>query len=144
MSNLETIQKLTLGVEDTQEVIITYDDNDYPFTLRPLTSGELSTLKVLEKKTLKVKVGMKNGKRQKVESNFEDIDISAGEYQESQLKVIYKAVALSLSVDGEKVTVNDVKDMKQGVPELLFDKVVEVSRLTAQDLTLLQNFRQNK
>ena len=52
MSNKDMIQKLTLGVDDIQEVCIDWDGEEVQFRLRPLTSGELSKLQVIEKKPL--------------------------------------------------------------------------------------------
>ena len=46
------IQKLTLGVDDIQEVCIDWEGEELEFKLRPLTSGELSKLQVIEKKPL--------------------------------------------------------------------------------------------
>ena len=62
MSNKDMIQKLTLGVDDIQEVMIDFDGEEVQFRLRPLTSGELSKLQVIEKKPLSIKVNMRNGK----------------------------------------------------------------------------------
>ena len=144
MSNKDMIQKLTLGVEDIQTVNITWEDEELEFKLRPLTSGELSKLQVIEKKPLQIKVNMRNGKREAVQSNMNDVDINTGEFTEAQSEAMYKAVALSLSVDGEKVTVDMVKGMVVGLPELLFTEVINVSRLSDNDLTMVKQFRKNE
>ena len=57
---------------------------------------------------------------------------------------MYKAVALSLSVDGEKVTIDEVRNMIVGLPELLFQQVINVSRLSDNDLTMVKQFRKNE
>ena len=144
MSNKDMIQKLTLGVEDIQTVNITWEDEELEFKLRPLTSGELSKLQVIEKKPLQIKVNMRNGKREAVQSNMNDVDINTGEFTEAQSEAMYKAVALSLSVDGEKVTADMVKGMVVGLPELLFTEVINVSRLSDNDLTMVKQFRKNE
>ena len=144
MSNKDMIQKLTLGVEDIQTVNITWEDEELEFKLRPLTSGELSKLQVIEKKPLQIKVNMRNGKREAVQSNMNDVDINTGEFTEAQSEAMYKAVALSMSVDGEKVTVDMVKGMVVGLPELLFTEVINVSRLSDNDLTMVKQFRKNE
>ena len=138
------IQKLTLGVEDIQTVNITWEDEELEFKLRPLTSGELSKLQVIEKKPLQIKVNMRNGKREAVQSNMNDVDINTGEFTEAQSEAMYKAVALSLSVDGEKVTTDMVKNMIVGLPELLFQQVINVSKLSDADLTMVKQFRKNE
>ena len=144
MSNKDMIQKLTLGTEDIQTVNITWEDEELEFRLRPLTSGELSKLQVIEKKPLQIKVNMRNGKREAVQSNMNDVDINTGEFTEAQSEAMYKAVALSLSVDGEKVTVDMVKGMVVGLPELLFTEVINVSRLSDADLSTVKQFRKNE
>ena len=138
------IQKLTLGTEDIQTVNITWEDEELEFKLRPLTSGELSKLQVIEKKPLSIKVNMRNGKREAVQSNMNDVDINTGEFTEAQAEAMYKAVALSLSVDGEKVTTDEVRNMIVGLPELLFQQVINVSRLSDADLTMVKQFRKNE
>ena len=144
MSNKDMIQKLTLGVEDIQTVNITWEDEELEFKLRPLTSGELSKLQVIEKKPLQIRVNMRNGKREAVQSNMNDVDINTGEFTEAQSEAMYKAVALSLSVDGEKVTTDMVKGMVVGLPELLFTEVINVSKLSDADLTMVKQFRKNE
>ena len=138
------IQKLTLGTEDIQTVNITWEDEELEFKLRPLTSGELSKLQVIEKKPLQIKVNMRNGKREAVQTNMNDVDINTGEFTEAQSEAMYKAVALSLSVDGEKVTTDEVRNMIVGLPELLFTEVINVSRLSDADLTMVKQFRKNE
>ena len=87
---------------------------------------------------------MRNGKREAVQSNMNDVDINTGEFTEAQSEAMYKAVALSMSVDGEKVTVDMVKGMVVGLPELLFTEVINVSRLSDNDLTMVKQFRKNE
>ena len=138
------IQKLTLGVDDIQEVCIDWEGEELEFKLRPLTSGELSKLQVIEKKPLQIRVNMRNRKREAVQSNMNDVDINTGEFTEAQSEAMYKAVALSLSVDGEKVTTDEVRGMVVGLPELLFTEVINVSKLSDADLTMVKQFRKNE
>ena len=144
MSNKDMIQKLTLGVDDIQTVSIDWEGEELEFKLRPLTSGELSKLQVIEKKPLQIRVNMRNGKREAVQSNMNDVDINTGEFTEAQAEAMYKAVALSLSVDGEKVTTDEVRGMVVGLPELLFTEVINVSKLSDADLTMVKQFRKNE
>ena len=144
MGNKDMIQRLTLGVDDIQEVSIDWEGEELEFRLRPLTSGELSRLQVIEKKPLRLKVNMRNGRREAVQTNMNDVDINTGEFTEAQSEAMYKAVALSLSVDGEKVTTDEVRNMVVGLPELLFQQVINVSRLSDNDLTMVKQFRKNE
>ena len=144
MSNKDMIQKLTLGIDDIQTVSIDWEGEELEFKLRPLTSGELSKLQVIEKKPLSIKVNMRNGKREAVQTNMNDVDINTGEFTEAQAEAMYKAVALSLSVDGEKVTTDEVRGMVVGLPELLFTQVINVSKLSDADLTMVKQFRKNE
>ena len=69
MSNLEILQKLTLGTEATETITV----NGEEIEIRPLTSGELSELQTIEKKGFVMKVGLgAKGKRTKVETNNTD------------------------------------------------------------------------
>ena len=139
MNNLEVIQKLTLGTENTETVKINYNDEDYTFTMRPLTDGELTRLQTIEKKPLVVKVGMQGGKRTSVQSN--DVDINTGEFTEAQAEAMYEAIALSLSVDGETITASDIKTLPAGLPSVIFEQVVNISKLSEDDLTIIKSFQ---
>ena len=139
MNNLEVIQKLTLGTEKTETVKINYNDEDYTFTMRPLTDGELTRLQTIEKKPLVVKVGMQGGKRTSVQSN--DVDINTGEFTEAQAEAMYEAIALSLSVDGETITASDIKTLPAGLPSVIFEQVVNISKLSDDDLTIIKSFQ---
>ncbi len=143
MSNLEMLQKLSLGTEDTETVIIDFEGETGEFTLRPLTSGELSKLQSIEKKPLVVTVGMRNGKRETVNSNINDVDINTGEFTEAQSEAMYQAIAWSLSTNDEIIIPDDVKAMKAGLPEILFEKVIEISQLSIDDLTAIKTFRKD-
>lgn len=144
VSNTEMIQKLTLGKEDTQEVFIDWNGEPTAWRMRPLTSGELSRLQVIEKKPFHIKVGMKNGKRQAVQTNMNDIDINTAEFTEAQNEALYLAVSLSLSCDGETVKPETIKGMPAGLPELLFTEAIEISRLSDNDLTMVKQFRKTE
>ena len=142
-NNLEAIRKLSLGTEDTQLVKIEYEGEEYELTMRPLTDGELTRIQSIEKKPLVVKVGMQNGQRTSVQSNINDVDINTGEFTEAQNNAMYEAIALSLSVDGETVIADDIKEMKAGLPGIIFEQVIRISQLSDDDLTLIKTFRKN-
>ena len=144
-SNLEMLQKFTLGKEAIETVTIEFEDEKADFTIRPLTSGELSKLQAIEKKKLNVKVALENGKRKKTsvsedDTKVQDVNINTGEFTESQAEAMYKAIAWSLSIDDEIVPVEMVKKMMPGMPEVLFTEVIRISKLTESDLTSIKSF----
>lgn len=144
-SNLEMLQKLTLGKDAVETVNIEFEDEKADFTIRPLTSGELSKLQAIEKKKLNVKVALENGKRKKTsvseeDTEVQDVNINTGEFTESQAEAMYKAIAWSLSIDDEKIPVEMVKNMLPGMPEILFEHVIRISKLTKSDLTSIKSF----
>ena len=144
-SNLEMLQKLTLGKDAVENITIEFEDKTADFTLRPLTSGELSKLQAIEKKKLNVKVALENGKRTKTtvseeDTKVQDVNINTGEFTESQAEAMYKAIAWSLSVDDEIILPDDVKKMMPGMPELIFEHVIRISKLSESDLTSVKSF----
>ena len=139
MNNLEVIQKITLGTENTETVKINYNNEDYTFTMRPLNDGELTRLQTIEKKPLVVKVGMQGGKRTSIQSN--DVDINTGEFTEAQNEAMYEAIALSLSVNGETITASDIKTLPAGLPGEIFKQVITISKLSEDDLTIIKSFQ---
>lgn len=144
-SNLEMLQKLTLGKDAVETITIEFEDKTADFTIRPLTSGELSKLQAIEKKKLNVKVALENGKRKKTtvsedDTKVQDVNINTGEFTESQAEAMYKAIAWSLSVDDEIILPDDVKKMMPGMPELIFEHVIRISKLSESDLTSVKSF----
>ena len=135
------LQKLSLGTKDIETVIIDFEGEKAEFKIRPLTSGELSKLQTIEKKPLVVTVGMNNGKRESVKSNISDVDINTGEFTEAQSEAMYQAIAWSLSVEDEIILADDVKAMRAGLPELIFEEVITISKLSDTDLTAIKTFR---
>ena len=138
MNNLETLQKLTLGTDLTENVKINFENEDYEFEMRPLNDGELSKLQSIEKKPLVIKVGMQNGKRQTVTTNMNDVDINTGEFTEAQNEAMYNAISLSMNVP-----VEEIKKLPAGLPRVLFEQVIRISKLSDDDLTVIKSFRKD-
>ena len=138
MNNLDIIRKLSLGTDDTETVTLNFEDETIELTMRPLTDGELTKLQSIEKKPLTVTVGMQNGKRTSVHTN--DVDINTGEFTEAQNEAMYTAIALSLSVNGDTVTADDIKELKAGLPGVIFKEVIRISKLSQDDLSLVKSF----
>ena len=139
MNNLETLQKLTLGTDLTENVKINFENTDYEFEMRPLNDGELSKLQSIEKKPLVIKVGMQNGKRQTVQTNMNDVDINTGEFTEAQNEAMYNAISLSMNVP-----VEEIKKLPAGLPRVLFEQVIRISKLSDDDLTIIKSFRKDE
>jgi hypothetical protein len=142
MKNTDILQKLTLGTDKVSDVKIVFEDEDYEFKIRPLTDGELTKLQAIEKKPLVVKVGMQGGRRTSVQTN--DVDINTGEFMEAQNEAMYNAIAWSLSVDGEDVHPDTIKVLPAGLPQVLFEQVINISKLSDEDLTVIKQFRKNE
>ena len=141
--NEDIISKLTLGVDETETVKIKQGKETIEVELRPLTSGEVSILKKLEKSPYVMQMKINNN-GDRVEVNREDmvankennLDIPMGEFSEAKSKVIYSAVAWSMDC-----TVKEVKGFYKGVPEQIFKEVIRISNITEDDLTTLKEFR---
>lgn len=139
MNNLETLRKLSLGKDDKTTVKINFEDEDYEFEMRPLTDGELTKLQSIEKKPLIVKVGMQGGKRTSMQTNMNDVDINTGEFTEAQNESMYQAIGWSLDVP-----VDAVKGLPAGLPGVLFEQVIRISKLSDDDLTIIKSFRKDE
>ena len=136
-NNFEMLQKLSSGKNHIEEINI----NGVKLNIRPLSDGELTKLQVIEKKpyTMNMKLNSK-GKRGETK-NTQDMDVGMGEFTSSQAKAMYTAVAWSLSIDNDTVSIDDVRNLDKGVPELIFKEVVRISKLTESDLSAIKNFR---
>ena len=137
-NNFEMLQKLSSGKNHIEEIKI----NGVKLNIRPLSDGELTRLQVIEKKpyTMNMKLNSK-GKRGETNTNTQDMDVGMGEFTQSQSEAMYTAVAWSLSIDDDKFTVDDVRNLDKGVPELIFKEVVRISKLNESDLSAIKNFR---
>jgi hypothetical protein len=82
---------------------------------------------------------MQNGKRQTVHTNMNDIDINTGEFTEAQNEAMYNAISLSMNVP-----VEEIKKLPAGLPGVLFEQVIRISKLSDTDLTIIKSFRKNQ
>ena len=133
MNNNEIISKLTLGKDKIETVKI----NDVEIELRPLTSGELNKLQIIDKKGLTMKVGVNPTGKKQVHTN--DIDVNASELTRYQNEAVYTAVAWSMGIEPKIVENFDV-----GIPEKIFMEVVRISNLSDTDLTAIKQFRKTE
>ena len=138
MSNLEMLERLTKGIDATETITIEGEEMD----IRPLTSGELSQLQIIEKKGFVMKVGVgAKGKRTSVETSNTDVDVNAGDFTKYQSEALFKAVAWGLSVDGEKVKPEQIEALPAGIPEQICQEIVRISKINNNDLTIIKTFR---
>jgi hypothetical protein len=63
---------------------------------------------------------------------------------EAQNEAMYNAIAWSLSVDGEDVHPDTIKVLPAGLPQILFEQVINISKLSDEDLTVIKQFRKNE
>lgn len=142
MSNMEMLAKLSQGKNRVETVPLFVDGEKVAeYEMRPLSSGEVSKLRIMENKPYKMKMQIdNNGKRKGTKKEFSDMEIGMGEFSEVQTKSMYTAIAWSLSIGDEKIPVEAIYDLDAGIPELLFEKVIELSGLTENDLKSVKTF----
>ena len=143
MSNMEMLEKLSQGKNRVETVPLFIDGEKVAeYEMRPLTSGEVSKLKIIENKPYKMtmQIDAKGKRKGDAQEKLSDMDIGMGEFSEVQTKAMYTAIAWSLSVGGEKIPVEAIYDLDKGIPGLLFEKVIELSGLTAADLKAVKLF----
>jgi len=133
MNNNEIIEKLTLGKDKVETVKI----DDVEITLRPLTSGELSKLQIIDKKGLTMKVGVNPTSKKQMQTN--DIDVNASDLTKYQMEAMYTAIAWSMDIDKKAV-----EEFAVGIPEKIFMEVVRISNLSDTDLTSIKQFRKEE
>ena len=146
MTNNEIISKLLQGTDEIHEVTIQDGKEEVTVQLRPLSSGELTTIKSIEKAPYKMEIGVNTqGKRtsaKQIEKNNDtNMAVGMGEFTESQANAIYTAVAWSMRVGDTNITPEIVENFRKGVPEQIFRHVIEISNLTEEDLTVIKQFR---
>ena len=147
MSNLDVLQSLTLGKDDVKTVTLEIDGEDKEFKIRPLTDGELTELKALEKSPfdLKIKLGA-DGKRKQSKNdilNGQEAGVDPAEFSKAQAETKYLAISYGLSVDDEIISVDDVKVLPSGIPDILFEEIIKITGLDDSDLTTVKQFRKN-
>ena len=146
MTNNDIISKLLQGTDEIHEVTIQDGKEELTVQLRPLSSGELTTIKSIEKAPYKMEIGVNTqGKRtsaKQIEKNTDtNMAVGMGEFTESQANAIYTAVAWSMRVGDTNITPEIVENFRKGVPEQIFRHVIEISNLTEEDLTVIKQFR---
>ena len=141
MSNLETISQILQESSERTEVTINYNGNEKKFKMKPLTDGELTKLKRIEYNSFKFKLTIdEEGNKKRQKQSEQETEVDTGEFTENQKNAMYTAIAWSLSTPEEEVPVSAVENMPKGMPNLLYEKVIEVSGLREGDLTTVKNF----
>lgn len=135
MNNKEILQKLIAGKDEKQTILIKYEGEDLEFTIKPLTSYDLTELQTIEKQPLAVNIDI-----QKQKTNMQNgVEVNAGDFAKAQKEAMYTAIGRSL-----EVKIDDVKQLPAGLPELIFAEIIKISELDKTDLISVKSFLQNE
>ena len=126
MENKEILDKIIEGTQQTEQVTIQYGNDDYTFTLRPLTSGELSKIQKIERKGLSIDIGSKGAKPSLV---------NLGDFTDNQTMAMVEAISISLDAPSDKV-----QRLPLELVEKLFNEVARISNISDKELISLKNF----
>lgn len=130
MENKELLDKIIEGTQMEEQVTITFNGEDFTFTLKPLTSGQLSTLQRLERKGLNINISSKG--------KASPIDINAGDLADNQAEAMFKGISFSLEAPVEKV-----KLLPLEIVEALFKEIIRISKVSDNELILVKNFHED-
>lgn len=146
MSNQEILDQLINGKDNTEQ--FEFEGLSGPLTLRPLTTGEILELQKLEKKDQRYNISVeKDGKtsrkgfRDKTRKEVQKLqnEVDAEQLRENIARTKFRAISLSADIP-EKT----VEKLPGYLPDLIFEKVVEISKLTEKDLDLIADFRKDE
>ena len=126
MENKEILDKIIQGTQKEEQVSIPFNGEDYTFTLRPLTSGELSKIQKIERKGLSIDIGSKGAKPSM---------INLGDFTDNQNLAMVEAISISLDAPSDKV-----KQLPIELVESLFNEVARISNISDKELISLKNF----
>lgn len=136
------LQKLTKaeilqGIEKTHEVEV--EELGGVVIIRPLRESEWAEIESIQLKGLNL-----TGKGDPNKEDADDVEMEMGMDLSAMTKYEYMAdrmaVASGLSCDGEKWNPNDVGKLPAGVVKKLAKKVYEVSGVTSEKQSLIENF----
>ena len=130
MENKELLDKIIEGTQMEEQVTITFNGEDFTFTLKPLTSGQLTTLQRLERKGLNINISSKG--------KASPIDINAGDLADNQAEAMFKGISFSLEAPVEKV-----KLLPLEIVEALFKEIIRISKVSDNELILVKNFHED-
>jgi hypothetical protein len=139
MDNESILSEIISGTNTVEKV--EFEGLSKPLTLRVLNNGELLELKKMERGSQKSQLTIKrNMKRQDVKDKVEEAmqEIDPAQIQENIENT--KALALELSAD---ITRPIYDQLKPGLTTAIFDKIMEISQITSDDLDLIKDFREN-
>ena len=139
MDNESILSEIISGTNTIEKV--EFEGLSKPLTLRVLNNGELLELKKTERGSQKSQLTIKrNMKRQDVKDKVEEAmqEIDPAQIQENIENT--KALALELSAD---ITRPIYDQLKPGLTTAIFDKIMEISQITSEDLDLIKDFRED-
>jgi len=157
INNQDILDQLVSG----EDAIKTIKINDKEMAMRPLTDGELSRLKALEKEPVNVDITFKPGdakrkgfrdeiakKLAEAEDDGEKQEgkatLNSGTMSESQDETKYLAIAWSLSIDDRDVDPVAIRNLDAGIPDQLFKEVIKISNLSEDSLDTVKQFLKNR
>ena len=127
MENKEILNKIIEGAKQTEQVTIQWNGEDFHFTLKPLTAGELSTIQKIERKGLSININQKGAN---------PVPINAGDLADAQNEAMYKGISYSLDAP-----VDQIRQLPISIVEALFKEIIRISNITDKELVLIKNFQ---
>jgi len=141
--NMELLEEIVKGTEKYHEIQI--EGLSKPIYLRPLSSAELLELQALEKRGMKATLNLEGmldmtpkqrraSVKDQMQSFQQEFDFEKA--LKMRMEVRFKAISYSMDVDEDYV-----KKLPPEIVKKIFEKVVEVSGLTEDDLDAISEFR---
>lgn len=141
--NMELLEEIVKGTGKYHETQI--EGLQRPIYLRPLSSAELLELQALEKRGMKATLNLEGmldmtpkqrraSVKDQMQSFQQEFDFEKA--LKMRMEVRFKAISYSMDVDEDYV-----KKLPPEIVKKIFEKVVEVSGLTEDDLDAISEFR---
>ncbi len=141
--NMELLEEIVKGTGKYHEIQI--EGLPRPIYLRPLSSAELLELQALEKRGMKATLNLEGmldmtpqqrraSVKDQMQSFQQEFDFEKA--LKMRMEVRFKAISYSMDVDEDYV-----KKLPPEIVKKIFEKVVEVSGLTEDDLDAISEFR---
>ena len=146
MDNETAVLEVLNGIQNTKEFTFDMEGQELRLELRPLREGELLKLQMIENGNQKGKVTIKKGMsreeiRDEVENQTQDMEfnIKSSELIENVAYTKYKAIELSAGLSQKTINL-----LSRDVIDEIFDQIMDLSKITEDDLNTLKEFRKNR
>ncbi|MBT9143185.1 MAG: hypothetical protein DDT29_01584 [Dehalococcoidia bacterium] len=145
--NEELVAEIIQGDSDIQEFEFKLKDKKITLNLKPLNSDELLQLQKAEKKGMaksRIKLQRKGKTRTEIRDELEN-QVQDFEQEIDQIQIIEnvaktKTLAINLS---SSLLIDSIKKLPSFLVDDIFEKIMEISEITSEELTLLENFRKD-